>query len=381
MRERPPTPDETSALVPWCLVAEAAGISERRAARIAREIAMGQRAEWLGANVEVRTVTRGQRIDRYFVIPTLPAAIRAELETDHLRFRVAAQQAISSFRHFRAAAEQPLPGTELAPEDFLVLHAAARDCIAPELFGHLIDSLTAGGPLLLASRARFELVTDYLFGYGLRSSFLPAIGPDYIAFLMEARQQISIEPDEFYAMLEAIDDTDTLAELSGHGFLKVLMHLDQNHGLCLLPPRRHYTNRTIAGQIHHAAYRLNLAYAEHLNVLIRFGGGCYRVSQLDHRGARRVLAHYLSHGYQPPEPPPRVAAAPGFISQAQANLIWKLWHDFAKPGADVSEAALTAVLFRQLGIEGGLHALTAAGAGRVLDHMLAPIVAHRLQSN
>lgn len=357
---------EKGRLVSPRLAALAAGIPRGDARRIAREVAAGKRSTWRGASVRVHTFTEGRRPHHCFVADTLPAAVRAELASDRLRFRV--------------AAEQVPPGAELGPADFMLLHEAAQAGIAPDLFGNLVNSLAAGGPLVLATRARFELVTDYLFGFGLRSTKLPEIGPDYAAYLDEARRQVGIGDDDFTAMLREVGGVERPMALTGPGFLRALLALDGDRTLRLLPSPRGYMSRAFAGQIHQAAYRLNLAYAEHLDVLIQLGGGCYRVNQLDERGARRVLSHYFSRGFRGPEPAPRVSGAPGFISQAQVNLIWKLWHDYNASDADVSEAALAAWLYDRLAIEGGLHALTAAGASRVLDYMLAPLIALRLKA-
>lgn len=358
---------QAGAYVSLRLVAKAAGISLGEMRRIAGEIAAGHRREWLGATVEVRTLVQGRTRRREIAAASLPPVLVAELAGNRLRFLVAAEQA--------------LPDGELRHADFMLLHRAAQcPTIPADIFARLITNLEADGGLLRATRSRFDLVMDYLFGFDFRDEALPYVAPDYLAWLEQARLCAGLDEPAYAALLAEVGQTDRPERLTGANFYMMLAHLHQRFGVRLRLPSRQAMSRFVIGQIHLAVYGLRLPYADHIGFVSVIGGGCVATRDLDERGQRRLLAYYYSRGFISPEPPPRIADRPGFITQPQANLIWKLWRDYQSNKAETSEAALSDWLLAHLGHDGGLHSLTAAGTRRALDLMLAPVIDWRLKT-
>ena len=84
------------------------------------------------------------------------------------------------------------------------------------------------------------------------------------------------------------------------------------------------------------------------------------------------MGRYLAGGYVVPSAPPRIEPRPGYVTQPQVNLIWKLARDLSIPEGSLDEWLATCA-----GIEGGLSGMTAAGARYVIDRMLKPVIAMR----
>ena len=356
---------EAGAFVSLRLVAKAAGISLNEMKRIAGQLAAGHQREWLGAAVVVRTVPQDGGRHRDIALASLPPVLVSELASDRLRFLV--------------AAEQVEPGAELRPADFLLVHRAAQcPSIPADIFARIVANLAGDHGLARATRDRFDLVMDYVFGFGFRDPGLPEVAPDYLAWLEQARTMAGLDDAAFGALLAEAGQADSPERLTGAGFYIMVAHLHQRHGVRLYLPSRGVMSRFVVGQLHRAVYALNLPYRDHRDLVTVIGGGCLRTSGLDERGARRLQSHYYSRGFVSPELPPRVAGTPGFITQPQANLLWKLWLDYGTPQQDLSEAALAEWLQVRLGIEGGLHGLTTAGTRRVIDFMIAPLIELRL---
>ena len=273
------------------------------------------------------------------------------------------------------AANWPEPGADLGRADFLLLHRAAESgVLIPDAFAALVRNVCRGRPLVQASRARFDLAMDYLFGHGFRDPALPELSPDYRDFLDAAKRVLEIPDEEFAAMLGRAPGGATPEHVTGEAFGYCLyeMFLARRMAIPNLPERS-YMDRAAIGQIHAAVTGLGLSYEEHLNVLVMYGGGCLRTKDLDAHGAQRVLARYFGAGWVEPEPAPRVEVRPGYVSQAQVNLIWHLARQLGIADADTMGEWLQTVAE----IKGGLLALTAAGARYVIDRMLPPAIAMR----
>lgn len=264
----------------------------------------------------------------------------------------------------------------VGPSDLRLLARAREWDEEPARFDQLMKTLAGSGPVEQAPRERFDEIMDFLFGWGFRDPDLPEVMPDYLAFLDAYRRALGVDEAAFAAILAEHGGVERAEQLSGSSFVQVVGFLAGND-VAWSPwpvPARNWMDRRAVGIINLAVYRLNLSFPEHVAVLAGAGGGCISTVELDQRGSRRVLAHYMALGYQPPGPAPRVAGEPGYITQPQANLIWKLWHDFMPSDAELSEVTLALWLLDQLGHEGGLNSLTARGTRRVLDYMLAPMI-------
>lgn len=277
-----------SAFISLRLVARAAGISLAEMQRIAGDLARGRREEWLGAVVQVRTHNQGHGRHRDILTASLPEVLRAELASNRLRFLV--------------AAEHPEPGADLGAADLRLLHRAAQSGIAEDHFDVLVAFLCDGGPLARASRDRFDLIMDRLFGYGFRDPVLFEVGADYLAFLDGCRRDLGISDAAFAALLAEAGASHggkpMLSLLTGPRFAELLDGIHAARGMAApaLPARRFVTH-TVIGQIRAAVRGLGLPYAEHRRVLVTIGGGVRRTRDLDHRGAQRIMCHYISRGY------------------------------------------------------------------------------------
>ncbi|XYD09640.1 hypothetical protein R1A27_03490 [Methylobacterium sp. NMS12] len=113
------------------LAAKVAGISQNEMQRIAAAFAKGREEPWFGTILEVRTEKVMGRRHRDIRVSSLPATMRAALESDAYRFLL--------------AAEQVAPGAQLRPQDFLLLHRAAHaEFGAPRLVSDIAAMMCEG---------------------------------------------------------------------------------------------------------------------------------------------------------------------------------------------------------------------------------------------
>ena len=272
------------------LVARAAGIPLNAVRQIAGEAASGRRPTWLGAALRVRTRVENGSRHRDIALDSLPDVLRAEL-AGPLRFQLAAEHAE--------------PDAELRHFDFLLLDRAARSGIDGGTFDHLVTFLCDGGPLTRASRVRFDLVMDRLFGFGFRDPMLFEVGADYLAFLDACRRGLGIGDAAVAALLTeagAVHAGKAMPVLlTGARFVELLDGIHAARGRPVPPlPERRFMTRAVMGQIRAAVRGLGLSYAEHRAVLVTIGGGVRRTRDLDERGAQRVMWHYVFRGYALP---------------------------------------------------------------------------------
>lgn len=262
----------------------------------------------------------------------------------------------------------PEPGGELDRADFEMLYRAAESgVVSADAFAIVVRKLRGNSSLVHAPRERFDWAMDYLYGYGFRDRDLPEVSPDYLAFLDVAKRALGISDQDFGAMLARAPGKVDPGHITGEAFGWCLYEMFTRRGLAVpLLPQRSAVGRQAMSLISAAVAGLGLTYAEHVNVVIAYGGGCLRSRELDVRGLQRVMSRYMAAGWSPPEPPPRIAPRPGFITQAQVNLICKLARDIGLPDRDALDGWLRVVA----GIEGGLQAVTLSGATYVIDRML-----------
>lgn len=342
------------------LAARVAGLSQAEMDRIAVAFAKGRTEPWLGAVLEIRTGRVLGRRTREIRVASLPAWLREALETDRFRFLL--------------SAEQIEPGAELQPADFVLLHRAGQAAfIDRAFFASAVTAFARGGPLTAATRERFDLMMDYFYGLGFRDAALPGVSPDYLDFLERSRLHLEMSDRYYAALLTELAGVDRPEHLDGSGFVKVGAHLMQL-GLPWRLPERRFMDRRAVGMLHEACYQLGLTHEEHTANVFRIGGGALATRDLDFRGFNRVQSAYLAAGYVVRPPAPRVPGDPGFITQPQANLIWRLWCEW-------SRSTDLAALDRQLGGPGALAGLTASGAGYLIDEWLAPLLEVRLSAN
>lgn len=283
----------------------------------------------------------------------------------------AAADAIGShpLQEILLAAQIPDEDADLGTRDFALLYRAAESGILPfDAVVTILRNICDGGSLVRASRERFDRAMDYLFGIGFRDPELPEVPDDYRDFLDATRRRMGVSDQAFAEMLaRAPDGRATPERLTGEGFAYCLYEMFMRQGVPVpaLPPRN-VMDREAMGRIHAAVTGLGLTFAEHANVLIHVGGGCLRTRDLDMSSAQRVLSRYCSEGWVEPEPAPRIEQRPGYITQPQVNLIWKLSRDIGLPDGEALDGWLSTVA----GIDGGLPAVTAAGARYIIDRMM-----------
>lgn len=339
------------------LAAKVAGIPWEAMQQIAVAFAKGRTEPWLGAVLDVRTEKVLGRRHRDIRVASLPIAMREALAGDGFRFVL--------------AAEQVEPGAELGPQDFLLLDRAVRSGICPEpVLRPMLAALQTGGPLLSATRGDFDCVMDCFYGWGFHDERLPGVSADYRDFLDRSRRQLGMGDRYYAAVLAELAGVDRPAWIDGVGFIRVANYFLQL-GVPWALPERGVMDRHAVGMIHEARRQLGIVQTAHEDNLVTIGGGVVRTRDLDMHGFNRLQAAHIANGYVMRRPAPRMQGEPGYIAQAQANLIWRLWCD--RGGEDSPEA-----LDRWLGYAGGLATLTAAGAERLIDELLTPVIGHRL---
>lgn len=273
------------------------------------------------------------------------------------------------------AVMHPEPGAALGQADFLLLQRAADSGVMPpERFAAVLRGMCGEGSLAFVSRRRFRWAMDYLFGHGFRDEALPELAPDYRDFLDAAKRVLDISDEAFAAMLARAPRGATPDHVTGEAFAFCLyeMFTRQRMAIPNLPHREH-VDRASMGYVNAAVSGLGLTYAEHMNVVVAYGGGCMRPRDLDVSGLQRVVARYVAAGWTAPEPPPRIGGRGGRATQAQINLICKLARDIFLPTlADLDEWLRIVA-----GIEGGLSGMMLGDATIVLDRMLPPVIALR----
>ncbi|WP_070999412.1 hypothetical protein [Methylobacterium sp. C1] len=329
------------------LAAKAAGIALNEMQRITAAFAKGREAPWFGAVLEVRTEKVMGRRRRDIRVASLPAAMRTALESDAYRFLL--------------AAEQVTLGAELRPQDFLLLHRAAHaEFGAPRLVGDVVSMMCNGGPLLDVSRALYDLTVDNLYGYGFRDDALPGVSTDYRDWLDACRHHLGMSNRYYAALLMELAGVDRPERIDGHGFMMLAQYL-LRQGVPWPLPRRDYMDREAVGILSEARHQLDLPYNEFKQIVTMVGGGVHSVGDLDLSGWCRVRAQFMKLGYRAPEPVPRVSNARGFISQPQVNLLSRL----ARGPQNWDTASMAS--------------LTTAGAARIIDQLLEPVIKRRIQ--
>lgn len=346
---------EVDGYVSLQLAARVAGISIAEMQRITAAFAKGRAEPWCGAVLQVRTERVLGRRHRDIRIASLPEPFRWALETNRFRFLL--------------VAEQVEPGAELGPADFMLLHRAIQSglCVGDDL-SRALDALHNGSPLVQASRASFDCLMDHFYGWGFRDDALPEVSPDYLDFLDRSRWHLGMSDRYYEAVLVELGGVDRPRRLSGAGFVRVANFLMQR-GVPWVLPDRQIMDRSAIGLVHEARYQLGVVQSAHEMNLVEIAGGVLRTRDLDERGFYRIQAAYLQAGYRYRPPAPRVSGQPGHITQAQVNLIWRLWCD---RGGEPSMEALD----RYFG--GSLAGLTSSGARRAIDELLAPLHALRI---
>ncbi|XYD09639.1 hypothetical protein R1A27_03485 [Methylobacterium sp. NMS12] len=198
---------------------------------------------------------------------------------------------------------------------------------------------------------------DNLYGFGFRDNALPGVSADYRDWLDACRRDLGMSDRYFAALLMELVGVDRPERIDGRDFIILAHHLVKEGDPKSLP-KRDYMDREAIGILSEARHQLGLSYGEFMGIVMTIGGGVHNVRDLDATGWCRVRAHFLKMGYRQRTTAPRVPKASGFITQAQTNLIWRLIRERGEEAGDVE----------------GLMTLTAAGAGRLIDELLAATI-------
>lgn len=224
-----------------------------------------------------------------------------------------------------------------------------------------LDQLTAEG---------FADVMDHFVVDGFRHPAVPTVTAVQLAALDAARRQAGIDGRTFVGGLRDGLGVRSRRHLDGMRFGCAMEWLTRIGARVPLPGHGFMT-RPMVRLVHEAAYQHRMEVGTFRDHLVRLGG-VFRAVDLDRRGFMRVLIAFDRLGMFATVPVPAVAGDIGMVTQAQANLIWRLWLDFDGWNGDVSLAALDAAIGSMSGMEGGLASLTRAGARAVIDGFMGP---------
>lgn len=252
----------------------------------------------------------------------------------------------------------------------LVLRARDRLGLDDEGFTKLLAGFGGVACLDELDRAGFDGVAAALIAFGFRDPELPHLSRDYLGRLRAARRDLGISDREWHELLQDAGGVSRLEHIRGLGFLRFVSLLV---GYGFDPNRlgRSWMTRQYAGVLQLARRALNITDDAWYELLAEVGGVVF-ARDLDERGFLRLTTWLAIRDFTLPTPPPRVELRPGFVTQAQANLIWKLWHDHGGVDADLSDTALDGWLTRAFGLDGGLRALTQSGVRVVIGHLIIP---------
>ena len=238
--------------------------------------------------------------------------------------------------------------------------------LSPEAFlGGIVRALPGVSGYADLDGARFDTLADAFVGIGFRHPALPLLSAAQRACLNRGRRRLGLSARAALAMFRESTGLGSSRQMTGSHFLG-LMAAFERLGVGEPLPLPGFMNRRRAATLRRKAWLAgvdDLALRERMMKL----GGTIITRGLDGRAYNRVVA---SLGGVEPLPAPSVDGDPGMVTQAQANLIWRLWLD-ARRGRDASEAALDLAIELMLGFPGGLETLTRAGARAVMDAIAA----------
>ncbi|HEX4765390.1 MAG TPA: hypothetical protein VH414_03840 [Lichenihabitans sp.] len=216
----------------------------------------------------------------------------------------------------------------------------------------------------------YEWIIDRFVGWGFRHPALPLVSSAQFACLNEGRRRLGLGGRQFVAVMRREASAAGRRQLDGVGFLKLWL-LFNGLGAGVPVPEPGFMNRKYAGLLHMAAYRAGVS-ADTFAALRMHLGGVPRLALLDRRAFARMLARFEAMGVPAPDPAPLVPAMPGMATQAQANLIWRMWLDLDGWKGNTTPATLDLAIASMLGMEGGLASLTRAGTRALIDRFIVP---------
>lgn len=213
-------------------------------------------------------------------------------------------------------------------------------------------------------------VMDHFLAGGFRHPAVPMVTAAQLAALDAARREAGLDGRTFVRGLREMMGLRSRRQLDGAGFACAMEWLARLGSRVALPGHGTMT-RPMGALVLHGARHLGMRGLELQGDLLSVGG-VFHVRDLDPRAFMRLVIAFDRAGVPAPVPAPRVEAAPGMVTQAQANLIWRLWLDFGGWHGDASAAALDAAIGSMLGLGGGLATLARAGAAEVIDRFMVP---------
>ena len=242
----------------------------------------------------------------------------------------------------------------MSAEQLAVLMVGVTGCEAPER---------------LTRRGWADLMNRFVAG-GFRHPAVPMVTAVQLATLDEMRRALGMEDRGFVGLVRRIGGVASRHRLDGAGFLAVWGWLARA-GAVVPVPGHGFMSRVMVRTVHEAAYQQGMDAGMLVEVLAEVGG-VLRASQLDEQAFVRLALMFQARGFVRSAAAPRVPGDPGMVTQAQANLLWRLWVDVGGWKGDVSPAALDAAISSLLGSGGGLATLTRRGAAMIIDRFMVP---------
>ena len=225
----------------------------------------------------------------------------------------------------------------------------------------MLDEITADG---------FDLVMDRFVAAGFRDPAVPAITAAQLACLDDGRRRLGLNGRQFVGLVRQLGGVSCRRHLDGEGFLGVWGHL-ASHGYRVPVPGHGFMDRQKVRLVHEVAYQQRMEDDELIGWMMT-AGGVLHAADLDKRGFLRLLCIFDRLGAPMHDPAPIVPASAGMVTQAQANLIWRLWLDLGGWNGLWDREALERAIGSMFGTEGGLADLTRAGARAVIDRFMVP---------
>jgi len=283
--------------------------------------------------------------------------------------------AVDHGRDVLAAAWTGKPGRITLGQAKLLLQAAQWAKLSTRELATLVVNASGREQLDELSPADFDSVMDRFVGCGFRDPAVPMVTAAQLACLDEGRRRLGLTGRQYVDIIRKLGGVPSRRQLDGVGFMQV-WKLFHDHGAGVPLPDPRFMNRQMIGLLHHAAFRAGIS-ADTFTAWRVYFGGVPSLALLDERAFMRLLARFDHMGVRPWVPAPTASGEPGMATQAQLNLIWKLWWDVGgKAGRPGFDEAMPARL-KRLGPRKCLEGLTLRGARGMIDGFLPPVIAAR----